>query len=217
MTKNKEFEISKEKQILNNIFYRPKTMIRLRDKIENFILEGKDLNNKVSRELQRNCHLYEEFKKVYGDPKKIIEEEWKKTSEDLNRMTPEEISSLRFFKEQQSSEEKRIKEGPKPFDEFNMSLVLAAKINKLISRKEALILKYRYNLEGHRINSLRLVAGWLGVSHTTVRNAEKRALKRIQGETSFLKCVRVKKPQRKEMSKEEYKRRFGYYPDLGKK
>lgn len=217
MTKKEKFKISKDKQILNNIFYRPKTMIRLRDEIENLILEGKDLNNEVIRELQRNCHLYGDFKKVYGEPKKIIEEQWKETTEDLNRMTPEEISSLRFFKDQQSSKEKRIKEGPKPFDEFNMSLVLAAKINKLISRKEALVLKYRYNLEGHRINSLSLVAGWLEVSHNTVRNYEKRALKKIQEKASFLKFVRVKEPQRKEMSKAEYKRRFGYYPDLGKK
>lgn len=188
-------------------------MIRLKDEIENLILEDKDLNNEVSRELQRNCHLYEEFKKVYGDPKKIIEEEWKQTEKDLKRMTPEELSSLRFFKEQQSSKETRIKEGPKPFDEFNMSLVLAAKINKLISRKEALILKYRYNSEGHRINSLRLVAGWLGVSHTTVKNFEKRALKKIQEKVSSLKYIKVKRRQRKETSKEEYKRQFGYYPD----
>lgn len=212
MKKMEKSKKSTEKQILKRINYRPLTMDRLKNEIENLILEGKDLNNKISREIQRKCHLYGKIKEIYGEPKKIIEETWKSVSEDLKKRTPKEVNHLRLLKKQFSLIKKRSIIGPKPFDEFNESIVLAAEINETINRKEALILKYRYNSEGYRISSLKLVAGWFGISHTTVMNIEKRALKKIQEEFKLLKLITVRSPERKEMSKAEYKRRFGYYP-----
>jgi hypothetical protein len=203
---------AEEKQILKRIFYRTKTLNQLYEDIESKILNGEMINNKNYRELIRERHLYGDIKKIYGDPKNIIKEYWNRVIKDLKRMTPKEIEGLKFLKKQQSIKMRVKKEGPNPFDEFNMDLVLAARLTETINKKEALILKYRYNLKGHRINSLKLIAGWLGVSHTTVRNIEKRALKKIQENKDKLKLISVRKPERKEISREEYKRRFGYYP-----
>ena len=195
----------KEKQILKEIFPRPRTINRLCDEIENLIIQGEHWNKKTLRKLQRSCHLY-------GDDKEKIEEDWKRISEDFKGITPEQISQLRLFKKHQPLKGRRTIKRPKPFDEFNIYLVLTAKKKGIINGREARILKYRYNLEDQGIKSLRLIAGWLGISHTSVRNIENRALKKLQKNKNEL-MVDINKPKRREATKEEYKRRYGYYPD----
>lgn len=205
-----------ERHILKKIiFYRLKTMNKLHDEIKDLFLEGKVLNNKVLEELIKKHHLYGEyFKEIYGDPKKIIKEYSKSYSEEIRKMPPEEIKPLRLFKEQRSSVKRRIRERPKPF-EFNESHVSAAREEGILSKREYLVLIYRYNLGGQRgTNSLRLVANWLGISHTAVRNNEIRALKKMKDHMEEIKEIvsLAEKQQRRDITPEEYKKKFGYYP-----
>lgn len=187
----------KEKRILKEIFPRPRTINRLCDEIENLIIQGEHWNKKTLRKLQRICHLY-------GDDKEEIEKYWNRISKDFKGMTPEQISQLRLFKKQQPLKGRRTIKRLKPFDEFNIYLVLTAKKKGIINGREARILKYRYNLEDQGTKSLRLIAGWLGISHTSVRNIEKRAIKKLQKNKNEL-MVDINKPKRREATKEEYK------------
>lgn len=211
-----------KKRIEKEYFPKAHTFNRLNDKIENLILEGMDLNDKVSRELQRSCSMYGGFKKIYGDPKKIIEEKWKKASEEVRAqteaLTPEQMTHLRLFKKQQLLKGRRTIKRPKPFDEFSISMVLAAKEKEIITREEARILNYRYGLEGQGTKSLSMIAGLIGVSHTTVRNIENKALKKMKEHMEEIKkYIPIKESIGRDITEEEYKRRFGYYSDLGNK
>ena len=210
------------RHILKIIFYRLKTMNKLHDEIKDLTLEGKVLNNKVLEKLIEKHHLYGEyFKEIYGDPKKIIKEYSKSYSEEIRKMPPEEIKPLRLFKEeikllkeQRSSMKRRIRERPKPF-EFNESHVSADREEGILNKREYLVLIYRYNLGGQRgTNSLRLVANWLGISHTAVRNNEIRALKKMKDHMEEIKEIvsLAEKQQRRDITQEEYEKKFGYPP-----
>lgn len=202
------------KEIFGNVKGK-RSFNNLWDEIEDLILNEED-PKRHSRRLQRKFHKPKEmiFEKEKGVPgsKSLIDV----ISEPFNKMDPEEFRREKelnkSLKSQKPLEARRIKERPKPFDKFNVSLVLAAKEKKIIDNREFRVLKFRYNLECQGTKSLRLIAGWLGISHTTVRNIENRAIKKLEENINLLKKISVKKLNRQETTKEKYKKMYGYYP-----
>lgn len=196
-----------EKRLLKELFPKIQTINRLSEEMENLIINDESLNKHTFRTLQRKYGLY-------GDNKDKIKKYWERKSEDINVFTFEGINQLRLFKKQTPPESRRKIERRRPFAEFNLSFVLAAKEKGIINSREVNILKYRYGLDGQGVKSLRLISGWRGISHTTVRNIETKALKKIKDQIEEIKKkVQVNKHRRREISKEEYKEKFGYYPD----
>jgi len=187
---------------------------RLKDEIEDLIAKDVNKNNKTLRELRKNYHLYKKDENKDFD---IVGTLWDWIKKD-KKFIKQERKVNRLFKKQQPLKGRRTIKRPKPFDEFSISLVLAAKEKEIITGEEARILKYRYNLEGNGIRSLRLIAGWLGISHTNVRNIEIKALKKMKEHIREIKkSIPIKEPIGRDITEEEYKRRYGHYPDLGKK
>ncbi len=145
------------------------TYNHLKNKIENLIALNINWNNKILRDLQNKYSRYK---------KKDIEAVWDFVEKD-KEFIKQTRKLNRLFSEHQFLKGKRTKEIKKPF-KFNMSQVLIARKMKIISPEEARVLRFRYNLEGQGTKSLRLIAGWLEVSHTTVRNIENMALKKMK-------------------------------------
>jgi len=197
-----------EKKIVKECFPRIKPYNRLSNGIENLIVQG-EWNKKNIMELKKSCHLY-------GDEGREVTKEF---HERISKaLKPKVISQLRLFKKQQPLKGRRTIKRPKPFDKFSISLVLAAKEKEIITGEEARILNYRYGLDDQGIRSLRLIEGWLGISHTSVRNIEIKALKKMKEHIREIeKSTPIKEPIGRDITKEEYKRRFGHYPDFGRK
>jgi len=138
------------------------------------IIEGKKWNKEISRVLQKASHLS-------GEDKKIIKYWWDWIrSEEYEKMSRNEIDLLREIKKIRGPlKGVRNEERKKPF-KFNKYDLSSALKKEIIDTREYMILECRFNLDGKGIRSLRLIAGWLKVSHTTVRNIEIKALKKMQ-------------------------------------
>lgn len=185
----------------------------LNTKIKNLIASGVNKNNKILGKLRKDHHL----KKNKDENLDIVNSQWDWIEKD-KKFIKQTRELDRLFSEQQPLKGRKTIKRPKPFDEFSISLVLAAKEKEIITGEEAGILKYRYGLEDQEVKSLRLIAGWLGISHTNVRNIEIKALKKMKEHIGEIKkSTPIKEPMGRDITEEEYKRRFGHDPDLGKK
>jgi len=147
---------------------------RLCEKIKDLIiLDGKKWNEEISTELSDKFHLY-------GNDKEIIKYFWDIQLEEYEEMSRDEIEQLREINKNRSpSKGAQKKEKEKPF-KFNRHNLLLALEKEIINKREARVLKYRFGLDGGGTRSLKLIAGWLGKSHTTIRNIEKGALQKME-------------------------------------
>jgi len=154
----------------------------LRNKIENLIAMGVEPNNEILNKLRKNHCLYlkEEYKNF-----DIVADLWDSIEKEKEYIGQTREFN-RSFTEQQALKGKRTKERQKPF-KLNMFQVKAAQKMGIINKREARILKYRFNLEGNGTKSLYSIARWLGMSHTNVRNIEIKALKKMQAHMGQIK------------------------------
>lgn len=147
---------------------------RLCEKIEDLIiLDGKKWNKEISAELSDKFHLYR-------NDKEIIKYFWDSQLEKYKKMSHDEIEQLReIIKNRSPSKGAKKKEKERPF-KFNRHNLLLALEKEIINKREARVLEYRFGLDGGGTRSLRLIAGWLEKSHTTIRNTEKGALQKME-------------------------------------
>jgi hypothetical protein len=147
---------------------------RLCEKIEDLIiLDGKKWNEEISTELSNKFHLY-------GNDKEIIKYFWDTQLEKYKKMSHDKIEQLREINKNRSPSrgtQKKEKERTFKFNKYNLLLALEKEI---INKREARVLEYRFGLDGGGTRSLRLIAGWLEKSHTTIRNIEKAALQKME-------------------------------------
>ncbi len=147
---------------------------RLCEKIEDLIiLDGKKWNEEISTELSNKFHLY-------GNDKEIIKYFWDTQLEKYKKMSHDKIEQLREINKKRSPSrgtQKKEKERTFKFNKYNLLLALEKEI---INKREARVLEYRFGLDGGGTRSLRLIAGWLEKSHTTIRNIEKAALQKME-------------------------------------
>jgi len=189
---------------------------RLKDEIENLIARGVERTNKILNKLRKNHCLYlkDEYKNfdIVGNLWDSID-----SSKKEKKFIKQKRELDRLLSEHQPLKRKRIKGMKKPF-QFNMSQVLVAREMEIITPKESQVLKFRYNLKDQGTKTLMWIAGLLGKSHTTIRNMENNALKKMKEHMSKIKkSIPIKEPLGREATPKEYKEMYGYYPDLGKK
>ena len=81
----------------------------------------------------------------------------------------------------------KIKKSRKKPQWLNCNMLSRLLENGTLNEREARVLKYRYGLDDLGCHSLRAIANWLGVSHTTVKNIEDNASEKLKGINHYLK------------------------------
>lgn len=176
----------KKKRIIKEFFGSGKMFSRLCDEIRTLIEKGVNLDEKIEGELRSKLRLY---KKYEDKDWNIIKDFWEWVfKEEYEGKTDDEIRQLseirKLLREQKPLEWKKKIDKQKPF-KFEMSDLINASSRKVLDEREVRILIYRYSLNGEGTRTLKLIAGWLGISPTIVRNIEFKALRKLQAYLSL--------------------------------